>query len=79
MEEYKKKVIQKVRMFRHHPGSLVLWLLTTLAAVLTVGILGFLIIYILVKGVPHLTPSLFAWTYNSENVSCFRVLSIRCL
>ena len=25
--------------------------------------------YILVKGIPNLTPSLFAWQYNSENVS----------
>lgn len=25
--------------------------------------------YILLKGIPHLTPELFAWTYNSTNVS----------
>ena len=43
--------------------------ITILAAVLTVLVLGFLIVYILVKGVPHLTPELFAWEYNSENVS----------
>ena len=42
---------------------------TILAAVLTVLVLGFLIVYILVKGVPHLTPRLFAWEYDSENVS----------
>ena len=29
----------------------------------------FLILYILMKGIPYLTPSLFAWEYNSENVS----------
>ncbi|MDD7176548.1 MAG: phosphate ABC transporter permease PstA [bacterium] len=28
-----------------------------------------MIVYILVKGVPHLTPQLFAWEYDSENVS----------
>ena len=44
---------------------------TILAAVLTVLVLGFLIAYILVKGIPHLTPQLFAWEYNSENVSMF--------
>ena len=43
--------------------------ITILAAVLTVLVLGFLIVYILVKGVPHLTLELFAWEYNSENVS----------
>lgn len=42
---------------------------TIFAAVLTVLVLGFLIVYILVKGVPHLTPQLFAWEYDSENVS----------
>lgn len=42
---------------------------TILAAVLTVLVLGFLIVYILVKGVPHLSPELFAWEYTSENVS----------
>ena len=43
--------------------------ITILAAVLTVLVLGFLIVYILVTGVPHLTPQLFAWEYDSENVS----------
>ena len=47
----------------------VLKTVTILAAVLTVLVLGFLIVYILVKGVPHLTPQLFAWEYDSENVS----------
>ena len=36
---------------------------------ITVAVLLFLVGYILVKGIPHLTPSLFAWEYNSENVS----------
>ena len=52
-----------------HPGSFALFIITNLAALLTVLTLGFIIIYILAKGVPHLTPSLFAWEYNSENVS----------
>lgn len=47
----------------------VLKAVTLLAAALTVLVLGFLIVYILVKGVPHLTPELFAWEYDSENVS----------
>ena len=29
----------------------------------------FLIIYILIRGIPYLKPSLFAWEYNTENVS----------
>lgn len=39
------------------------------AAALTFAVLLFLIAYILVRGIPHLKPSLFAWEYNSDNVS----------
>lgn len=39
------------------------------AALLTLSTLVFIIGYVLLKGVPHLTPSLFAPVYNSENVS----------
>ena len=42
-----------------------------IATVITFGMLLFLIGYILVKGVPYLKPSLFAFTYTSENVSLF--------
>ncbi len=39
------------------------------AAIITFSTLVFLIGYILVKGVPYITPSLFALEYNTENVS----------
>lgn len=64
----------KMKTYLHHPGSLVVLLLTILSAVITVAALGSLIVYILVKGVPHLTPQLFAWTYNSDNVSMLPAL-----
>lgn len=38
-------------------------------AAFSVGVLVLIVGYILVKGVPHLTPELFAWEYNSSNVS----------
>ena len=38
-------------------------------AVITFAVLVFLVGYILIKGVPYLKPSLFAWEYNSTNVS----------
>lgn len=60
---------QRIRAYRRSPLSLLLFLLVSLSAFLTVMTLFFLIIYILVKGVPYLTPDLFAWEYNSENVS----------
>ena len=50
-------------------GSGILALLTGLAAVLTFAVLIFLVGYILIKGIPYLTPELFSFEYNSENVS----------
>lgn len=43
-------------------------------AAITFGILGFIILFILVKGVPHLTPSLFQWEYTTTNVSLMPAL-----
>ena len=40
-----------------------------LSAGITFTVLLFLIAYILIKGIPNLKPSLFAWKYTSENVS----------
>ena len=45
-----------------------------LSAVLTAGILICLVIYILVKGIPHLSFNLFSFTYTTENVSMFPAL-----
>lgn len=70
-----KKAINKVTLkdrllaYRKHPGSFLLLLLVLLAAVLTVGVLFYLVGYILIHGIPYLSPKLFAWEYNSENVS----------
>ena len=59
----------KLRAYFKHPGSLILFLLVMLAALITFAVLVFLIAYILVRGVPYLTPSLGALEYNSDNVS----------
>ena len=58
-----------LKKYKGHPGSLILVILVILAAVITFSVLLFLIAYILIKGVPHLKPSLFAWEYTSDNVS----------
>lgn len=65
---------QRMRSYRRTPLSFVLFLLVCLSAVVTVGILAMLIGYILVKGIPNLTPTLFAWKYNTENVSMLPAL-----
>lgn len=51
------------------PLSFVLRSFVYVSAALTVGTLGFLIAYILIKGVPHLSMNLFAWEYTSDNCS----------
>ena len=61
---------QRLREYKRKPLSLVLFILVVLAAALSVLALIFLIVYILVMGIPHITPDLFAWEYNSDNVSC---------
>ncbi len=60
---------QKIRMYKKRPKSLLLALIVLLCAAVCCAVIVFLIGYILVKGIPNLTPSLFAWQYNSENVS----------
>ena len=51
------------------PLSFVLRSFVYVSAALTVGTLGLLIAYILIKGVPHLSMDLFAWEYTSDNCS----------
>lgn len=60
---------QKMASYKRHPGSLVVLLLTILAAVITVGVLLSLIVYIVVMGVPNIRLSMFAWKYTTENCS----------
>ena len=45
-----------------------------LGALLTATVLALLVGYILVNGVPYLTPSLFEWEYTSNNVSLMPAL-----
>ena len=60
---------QKIHSYLKHPFSLLVWIITILAALLTVASFVYLVLYILIKGVPYLRPELFSWTYDSNNVS----------
>ena len=62
------------RLLDQRTVSRVLKFLVRFAAALTCFVLVFLVGYILFKGVPHLSPSLFAWEYTSENVSLMPAL-----
>ena len=65
---------QKMKTYLHHPGSFLMMLLVLLGAVVTFTVLIFLIIYILVHGVPYIKPSLFSFTYTSDNASLMPAL-----
>lgn len=65
---------QRLKSYKRSPLSLLLLILVSLSALITVMTLLFLIAYILIKGVPYLTADLFAWEYNSENVSLMPAL-----
>lgn len=65
---------QRWRAYRRSPSSLLLFLAACASAAIAMGALLFLVGYILIKGIPHLNPGLFAWEYNSENVSLMPAL-----
>lgn len=61
--------MNELKAYLKRPLSLLLRVAVTAAAILTVVVLIFLILYILINGIPYMKPSLFALEYNSENVS----------
>ncbi len=60
--------------FKNHKGSLAIRLLVYLAAFITVACVGFILVYILIKGIPNLSLDLFKWEYTSENSSMLPAL-----
>ena len=72
--KHKKEIMQKLKEYKRKPGSLIIMLLVMLSAIVTFSMLLFLVGYILVRGIPNITPELFALKYTSENVSLFPAL-----
>lgn len=68
------KFAQRMKSYKRTPGSFLVMLLVLLSAVATFSILIFLIAYILINGLPHIKPSLFAFHYTSENASLMPAL-----
>lgn len=61
--------MDKLKIYLKHPLSFVLLILIGLASIITVASIIFIIIYILVNGIPNLTTDLFSLHYNSKNQS----------
>lgn len=60
---------QKIKAYKRKPLSLCLLILVVASAVVTIGILLFVIGYILLNGLQNLSLDLFAWEYSTDNVS----------
>lgn len=65
---------RKWQTLRHRPGSLALYILVHAGALFSIATLAFIVFYILVNGIPNLTPELFSLHYDSENVSMLPAL-----
>lgn len=63
-----------LNLWKRHSGSAFIASLVWLAAFITMGVLIFLVSFIVIKGVRHLTPELFALSYNTDNVSLLPAL-----
>lgn len=61
--------MNKLKEYLRKPGSFIMFILIMLAVAITVASMIYLVIYILVNGIPYITPDLFAWKYNTDNVS----------
>lgn len=70
-EEYinRQTLRGRLRQYAKSPLSLALMILVMLSAMFAAGILLFIVGYILVNGVPHLTAEQFEWKYTPENQS----------
>ena len=64
----------KMHRYASHPGSTAISFVTHLGAFISFAVLIFLVAYILIKGIPYLTPGLFSFTYTSDNVSLMPAL-----
>ena len=61
---------QRLKSYKRKPLSFLLLCAVALSATISALALVFIISYVLIKGIPNLTPELFSFTYNSDNVSC---------
>ena len=64
----------RIRAYAAHPFSGIMAVLILLASLITFCVLIFLVVFIIVKGIPYIKPDLFAFTYTTENASLMPAL-----
>ncbi len=78
MEKTKKNTDNRfgrwLQKCKKHPFSGLVEALVWLSGIMTMAIMIYLVTFIVIRGVPHLKPSLFSLTYNSDNVSLMPAL-----
>lgn len=78
MEKTKKNTDSRfgrwLQKCKNHPFSGLAEALVWLSGIMTMAIMIYLVAFIVIHGVPHLKPSLFSLTYNSDNVSLMPAL-----
>lgn len=60
---------QRLKSYKKRPGSLIMLILVLLSAIITAGIILFIVGFVLIKGIPNLKLSMFEWNYNTGNLS----------
>ena len=65
----KRSWSEKLTEYKKKPESFILFILVHLATLITVLSIGFLLVYVLVKGIPNLNADIFSWEYTSDNCS----------
>lgn len=65
----RQTVSDKLRAYLKKPFSFAALILIVLSVALTVGIVAWILIYVLMQGIPHLTPDIFAWRWSFSNLS----------
>lgn len=69
-----RNIKQSINSRKKDPLSMILFCMVYLAAFLSFSVIAFIVIYILIKGAPHLSKGLFALTYTTKNVSLLPAL-----
>ena len=69
-----RNIKQRIDSRKKDPLSMILFYMVYLAAFLSFLVIAFIVIYILIKGAPHLSKGLFALTYTTKNVSLLPAL-----
>lgn len=61
--------MKTLKQYRKYPFSFLLKMLLWLSALVTMSVVITIVGYILIKGMPNLNMDLFAWKYNTTNLS----------